>query len=225
MKKLLISIVLLSLLVFKLHGQLSVGLRLGVSPEQNPSTPYLVLNRTDPVNQCLFNLEKVTFKPQVGLMVRTENDQFWFAGEILYSQTSSYYSVEYLYRSYFTAPLGEPATGNDIEEYKIQKDYLELPVSAGFKLGMFEISSGLSISKNLKVDNQFEDFAGYTTLPSRLTWGWHAGLGVNLQLVLLELRYQRDFTNYGDNQFINGHELTIPNQVDRLSAMIDFRFQ
>lgn len=225
MKKLLTSLAILSFLAVKLQAQVSVGLRVGVSPTQSPATSFLIVNRHDPVNQCLFNLQEVSFKPQVGLMARTENDHFWFMGEIVYSQTSVHYSLEYLYRSFLPSSNGDLSSENDVELYTIKRDYVELPISAGVKLGRVEISSGFSVSKDLKVQNEFEEFNGYTASPSGTTLGWHAGLGLNFQLVILELRYHRDFSNYGDNQFINGQELSLHCPVDRFSAMATFRFR
>jgi len=224
MKKLLTSAAVLTL-VLNLQGQVAVGLRIGVSPEQNPATSFIIVNRHDPANECLFKLQLVSFRPQLGLMVRTENAHFWFMGEILYSQSSAHYSLGYLHRSYFPAPSGEPSSGDDVEVYIIKKDYLEFPISAGVKLGLVEISSGFSISKDLKVENQFEGLHGYTTSPSNMTIGWHAGLGLNLQLFILELRYHRDFTNYGDHHFIHDQELSLMCPVDRFSAMVTFRIQ
>ena len=190
-----------------LYGQFSIGLRFGMNPNLAPRSSSLFVNRQDPINEARFNIENVTFSRQIGLMARLDREHFWFMAEALYGKSKEQYAFTFTYR--------------DVEDgkrcaYTISKSFLEVPVSAGVKLGKLEIFSGLNVSTDLtrKCDLEMNH---YTMDDSSLRLGWHSGIGFNLGKVLLDVRYQQNFSNYGAGQYVSGQELTLRNLPDRLT--------
>jgi hypothetical protein len=213
MKTLLNLATILFFLAPQANGQTSFGLRFGISPSQNPGASYLIVNRQDPANECLFNVEQVKPSKQVGLMVRTENENFWLMGELLFGQSETQYSLVYTNRKQGETNL-----------YALKKSFIDVPLSIGAKLGMVEIFSGFVVSKDLKTENEMHQVDGYSESSPALRFGWHAGAGVALGPVLIDVRYQQAFSNYGTGQFINGQELRLYNLPDKLSVTAAIRF-
>ena len=213
--KTLLNLATILLFLAQAYGQTSFGLRFAVNPGQNPAASYMIANRQDPANECLFNVERVNPFKQVGLMLRQENKNFWLMGELLYGQSETQYSLAYTYR---IAKEGE----NNL--YTLKKSFIDMPITVGAKLGIFEIFSGFVVSKDLKTEDEMHQVDGYSeTLPA-FRFGWHAGAGVSLGPVLIDARYQQEFSNYGTGQFINGQELRLYNLPDKVSVTAAIRF-
>jgi hypothetical protein len=101
--------------------------------------------------------------------------------------------------------------------------FLELPVSAGVSLGVFEVFSGLSATHSFGYRNELETMEGFSSSQPSLRFGWHSGLGVNFGHVLVDVRYQQEFSNYGQDRYINGQELLLKNSPGRFLATAAFR--
>jgi len=215
MKTLFNLAAILLLLIPQAYSQTSFGLRFAINPGQNPAASYLIVNRQDPTKECLFNVEHIMPSKLIGLMVRMENENFWLMGELLYGQSETQYSLIYTYRI---------AKEDETNLYAIKKSFIDMPVTVGAKLGLFEIFSGFIMSKDLTTENEMNRVDGYSESLPALRFGWHVGAGVALGPVLIDVRYQQEFSNYGTGQFINGQELRLFNLPDRFSATAAFRF-
>ena len=215
MKTLMIALVLCTCHTTNVCAQFSFGFRLGKAPSVSPGTSYLMLNRNDPLNESLFNIEQVNFSEQFGLMIRTEGPNFWFSVEVLYGQSKTRYSMIYTREAlmYKTDPV-----------YYEKKSFLDIPLSAGVKLGVIEIFSGFSITKDLTMASELSTIDGFQMSMSQAHLGWHSGIGVNFGHVLMDIRYQQQFNNYGQGQFINQQELVLKNAPTRVLITAGFRF-
>lgn len=214
MKNLFSLIAILGCIVVQTYGQVTVGLRIGKSPTVTPGTNQLFINRQDPVNESLFNVEKVQYSEQLGLMARLDHGKFWFMSELMYGQSTTRYSMMY---------TREIRTGEQPTLMNEKRAFLELPVSAGVSLGIIEVFTGFSLTHDFGYKNELEHMPGYSTSLPALRAGWHSGIGVNFGHVLVDLRYQQEFGNYGQDRFINGQELLLKNAPGRLVATAGFR--
>jgi hypothetical protein len=215
MKKVLMTLTLLGCLTEANYAQVSFGVRLGKSPSVSPKTSHLIINRNDPVNEGLFNINQVNFSEQIGFMIRTEGPNFWFSAELLYGQSVTNYSMIYT----------REASISEVEPvYQEKKSFLDIPLSAGVKLGVLEVFSGFNITKDLTMATELSTVEGYQTTMPQVHMGWHSGVGVNLGRVLFDIRYKQQFNNYGQGQFINNQELILRNAPGRVMVSAAFRF-
>ena len=196
----------------QLSAQTSFGLRLGMSPECTPGTTYLIVNRNNPIRECIFNVERVQFSGQVGIMARVDRERFWFMAEALYGKSKEQYSFQYTYRS------AEQAR----QTYSIQKTTLDVPVSAGVKFGPVEVFSGLVFSKDLAQKVDLDDMDHYAMSSPAVRFGWHSGIGLHFGAVILDVRYQQFFSRYGAGQFVGDQELCLQSITDRIMITTGF---
>jgi hypothetical protein len=112
---------------------------------------------------------------------------------------------------YFNAgggTLKKVLDGGVSEALDVKFNRIDLPVLAGVKLGPVRINAGpvgsFIISENTKSDilsipDDYEIFA------SRMTWGFQAGLGVDLlKRISLDARYEGSLSKLGENFTIPG---------------------
>lgn len=198
------------------YSQLSYGLKVAASPAVRPGTDYLFVNREDPLNESLFNAERVSYGLQFGLMGRYELQKFWFMSELMYGQATTEYSIEY------TRRVSEGGASGPIFLDE-KRSFIELPVSAGISLGMFEIFSGFSAAHDFNIRSELDQIVGYSADLPVLRFGWHTGAGVNLGRVLLDVRYLQEFRNYGQDRYIDGQELLLKNAPARVVLSAGFR--
>ena len=190
----------------QLSAQTSFGLRLGMSPDCAPGSAYLIVNRNNPIHECIFNVERVQFSGHVGLVARVDRERFWFMAETLYGKTKEQYSFKYTYRS------AEQAR----QTYTVQKTTLDVPLSAGVKFGLLEVFSGLVLSKDLVQKGDLKGMDNYAMSSPSFRFGWHSGIGVHVGAVMVDVRYQQSFANYGANQFVGDQELGLQSIADRV---------
>jgi hypothetical protein len=214
MKHLLATIAIISCILAQTYGQVTIGVRVGKAPNVNPGTNHLFVNSQDPINESLFNVERVQYSEQVGLMARLDRGNFWFMSELMYGQSTAQYSMIYVQE------IREGQISLKMDE---KRSFLELPVSAGVSIGFVDIFSGFSVARDFGFRNELESTEGYTTSRNALRAGWHSGIGVNFGQILFDIRYHQEFRNYGQGQFINGQELLLKNAPGRLLMTAAFR--
>ncbi len=211
MKKLVTIFTLVGSLISQSHSQISFGLRVGMSPKISPGTSHLVVNRNNPANESLFNLQDVSYTGQIGLLIRRDGQHFWFMAEVLYGKSTTRYSM----RS--TSEIGDPTL------YREKRSFIDIPCTAGVTIGKVEIFSGFNVTKDLQIESELAKLNGFNMALPTATMGWHSGVGVNLGNILIDLRYQQQFCNYGQGRFLNGEELLLKNAPGRVIASAAFR--
>lgn len=194
-------------------GQLSVGLKAGTAADVNPGTNYIIVNRTQPAQMMLFNVQQVSHGEQIGLALRYEKNPWWFMTEVMYATSYTKYSMAHVH----AGPDVQPAFATE------KRQFIDIPVSAGVKLGIVDIFSGFTFTRDLSMDSELYHVAGYEDNIPAWSAGWHSGIGVRVQQLTFDIRYQQTFANYGQNRYINGQELTLYNAPGRLVVVVGFR--
>jgi len=120
--------------------------------------------------------------------------------ELVYTQTNSSYELE----------------NNDID-YKVSK--LDLPVLVGFKLiGPLNIFAGPAFQYTL--DNDLDGLS-INNVENEFSIGYHAGIGVNLGKLGIDIRYEGAFSENEAN-FISNNITDISGRVDSRPSQVIF---
>ena len=213
MKKLFCIISICACIASQSTAQFTYGLRISTSPSVHPGANHIVANR-GAITESLVNISHVNYSEQIGLMGRLDREQFYFMTELLYGQTKTQVSM---------VGISESLEGQAAHLFTEKNSYLEIPVTAGVKLGFVEVFSGFIATRDLAVRGQTSDITGYESTMPALRMGWHSGIGVNLGAVLIDMRYQQQFSNYGKGRFLNGEELILKNAPGRLVFSLGYR--
>jgi hypothetical protein len=215
MKQLVLTALTICGLFLPLNAQFSFGIQLGLPGNDKPEADHLLVYGPHPTDEFLFNIEQVKYGEQIGTWCRKDLEGFWFMGEVWFGKSTTHFSM------IRTQTLAQERS---MDIYKIKKHTLQVPLTAGVKFRWFEMYSGLDVFTSLKTKNDLTQLKGYSESASSWTMGWHAGVGINAGIILVQLRFQQQLCNYGTGLFIHDEELMLDNLPDRLMTSVALRF-
>ncbi len=129
---------------------------------------------------------------QVGLMTRVNIAMFFVQPELYFNAVGG--SVEQVY---------EIGTS---ELLNVQFNRFDIPLLVGMKLGPARINAGPVGSAVISSVNELKEISqDLATLTDGLTWGFQAGVGVDLfKKLAIDLRYEGSLSKYGESFTVNG---------------------
>jgi hypothetical protein len=105
---------------------------------------------------------------------------------------------------------------------------VDLPIILGVKFGPLRINAGpvgtYMLSEGtieLEIETVIKD---YTVFTSGLTWGFQAGLGVDLSKFSLDARYQGSLSALGESVTIGGQEFNLDARPSQIIFSVGFWF-
>ncbi|MBM3420638.1 MAG: PorT family protein [Bacteroidetes bacterium] len=200
MKKLVFVIVALMLAV-PAFSQLNWGLKGGLS------TNNLVIDQELDVTNGSILLEKAgeaSYGFHGGLFVRVTILGIYLQPEILLTSAENKIKI---------TDVGQ--TTAEIKSQKFNK--LDIPVMLGFKLGPLRINGGPAATIKLSSPKELFDTQNYESLYKSATFGYQAGVGVDLfKKLTLDLRYEGNLNQFGNELTVGGETF----QLDQRSTAI-----
>lgn len=214
MKKLVLLALVMSVSLLSAQNPWGVYVSAGISPESHPVNADLIVNRHIPQEEFLFNMEHVKTQYFGGIQVRRDlGTNFFIGAGATYTQRKTIYSMEY------TMPRDD--TYMEMEEIENQ---LLLPVSIGVKLSIFEITSGLSGIASLSKQSELTNIPGFVDHSPTFQMGWHAGIGINLNKVLLGVGFQSALNRVCMGKTVNSQSLELRNVPGQCQLKIQYKF-
>lgn len=184
------SIIIFTLLFLSIsvHSQVHFGLRAGLSSSQ--------VNINETVNGLKITTGDNTFGYHIGVFTQFIFKEKWvLMPEALF--TSSGGNID----------LSNGTSFNEV--WNLSYNRLDIPVTLGYKfLKVFRLQAGLVPSILLKADARNDDVVqDVKDNYKNASWGYQAGLGFDLWLLVLDLKYQGSFSSvHNDNVSIPGSE-------------------
>jgi len=211
MKKLLV-IVLAAFIAMPAFSQINFGLKAGLS------TTSITM---DDVKQIAsggtqYTVEKLkgaNYGFHGGLFVRLNISKLYIQPELLFATRSNEYTVTNL------------ATVTDsIVKQKFNK--LDIPVMVGVKFGPLRINAGPSATLLINSPADLIKDPDFKTIYSRLTFGYQAGIGLDLlKKLTIDLRYEGSLKKY-QNQIENlvGTSVALDDRPNAFLLSIGYMF-
>jgi hypothetical protein len=215
MKKLLAITSLVIFVSLSAFAQLRVGIRGGVSTT-SLSPDDLNLLGEDGVEKFGLALENAKFGVHAGLVFQArfgEKRNFLIQPEILLNSNKAEFKV---------TDMDDPNLATQILEEKYQ--YLDIPLLLGFKFGPLRLLGGPVGHVYLNSSSSLTDLEGYRRDFDDLTLGWQAGLGIDIWSLMLDFRYEGNFTKFGNHIRFAGRDYEFDQSPSRFifSAAILF---
>jgi len=168
------------------EAQLKIGLRLGVSTtDVNPNDLDILNNGT---TQIRLALDDAKYGIHGGLVIQGKIGNFLIQPEILFNSNRVDYEV---------SDAQNPDVSPLIKEEKYQ--YLDIPVLLGFKLGPLRLQAGPVGHIYINSSSELTDIDGYEERFKDFTFGWQGGIGLDLWKIMLDVRYEGNFSKFGDH--------------------------
>lgn len=150
----------------------------------------------------------------LGVLLRAQINKFIIQPEVLFNSSQVDYTVDDL--------GGTPVADVLNEKY----NYLDIPVLLGFKFGPLRLQAGpvghvflsssteLSGITNIDYRQEFKD----------MTIGWQGNLGLDIWNLMLDFRYEGNFTNFGDHINFAGRHYEFDDKPSRWVFSVGYLF-
>ncbi len=206
MKKTIVFIAFFSITTTVLFSQARFGIRAGVSTTDLEPSQLLI---TNPATRQEFSLavDDAKFGVHAGIFAKFPlTDFFFLQPEVVFNSNR----VDF-----------ERGDLNEVFTEKYQ--YLDIPIIAGLKLGPIKPQIGLVGHVFLNSSSEF-DLESYRQDFQSLTLGWQGGLGLEIKKVFVDLKYEGNFTNFGDHINIGDRSYQFDTSPSRIVLSVGLAF-
>ncbi|MCB0560983.1 MAG: PorT family protein [Lewinellaceae bacterium] len=211
MKKALLFLLLVSVSIPAL-AQVKLGLKLGLSSTQLDANE-IDINGLGGNPFLKLNLEQARFGIHAGAVIQAQLGAFLLQPEILFNSNRVDYRVEDLSGS-------SPLTSIRTEKYQ----YLDIPLLLGVKAKPFRFQAGPEAHIFINSSSELSDFSGYEQKFEQATFGWLASLGLDVWNLMLDIRYEGNFSKFGDHITFNGQPYSFDKSRARILASVGILF-
>jgi len=189
MKKLL-TILIAAFIMLPAMSQIKFGIKAGLSTTSLKMEEVKTIT-SGSASYTVEKLEGANYGFHGGLFMRLKVAMLFIQPEVLFSSTSNEYTV---------TDLASATPGLVVKQ---QFNQLSIPVMAGFKLGPLRLDAGPAASVLINSPRELITAPGFETIYSRMSFGYQAGVGLDLLNILtIDLRYEGSLKKY-QNQIEN----------------------
>jgi hypothetical protein len=164
--------------------------------------------------QLKVELDKANYGINIGMFVLAKSKRFYIQPEVIYNSNSTDYKIDTL------GSLGGYLDGVFREKYQ----NLDIPIMVGLRFDFLRLGVGPVGHVFLNSTSDLLDFNGYRQDFNNLNLGYQAGLGIDLSSIVIDLRYEGNFTNYGDHFEFFGTKVPFSNAPVRFIGTIGISF-
>ncbi len=209
------KILLLAFLVCGLasaQAQFNWGVRLGVSTtDLNPNDiKILDENGLDRFNLAL---KEARYGVHGGLVFTFQKNNLLIQPEILLNSNKVDYTI---------SDAQNPGAVDSIASEKYQ--YLDVPVLLGLKLGPLRLHGGPVGHIYINSTSELEGLDGYIDRFEPFTLGYQVGAGLTIWKLMIDVRYEGNFTKFGDHFEFFGNQYQFDESPARFLFSVGFLF-
>lgn len=205
----LVSVVLFSQLA---HAQVRPGIKFGLStPDISPKD--FIISDDHGVQYYHIFVENARYGVHAGAFIQMQMGGFFLQPEIVYNSSSIDYRLDSLLNS-------------DNGKTIIRDSYknIDFPIMMGLKVGAVRLGAGPVGHIFVNNSGGFGDYPNFKAFFDDLTWGYQAGVGLDLWKLHIDARYEGNFSNLGDYITFFGKKFDFDTKNNRLVASIGFSF-
>ena len=200
---LIVSILLIALSV---DAQIRFGFKGGLSTyDLGVNNPLTVLNDGSQFN---LNVEDSKYGFHFGILLQAKFSSFLIQPEIIFNSNAVDYTLQ------------EIANGTPGTIFSEKYQHLDLPLLFGLKAGPLRLMAGPVGHYFINSTSDLLDLESYEQRFDDLTYGWEAGIGVDLLNLMLDVRYEGNFQKFGDHIVFSGQRYSFDNTPTRLLASL-----
>lgn len=205
MKKYLLIIIFIAGASLSGVGQVNIGIKGGLSTyDLGVDDGIDIINGTD---EFKLVIEDAKYGYHLGLVLQFITGSFVIQPEIVFNSNS----VDYSFIEVSTSPA-------KIFTEKYQN--LDIPFLLGLTAGPLRLMGGPVGHYHLSSSSELLEFENYSQKFQNFTYGWQAGIGFNIFNLMLDVRYEGNFTKFGDHIQFFGDNYTFSNTPSRLLASL-----
>ncbi len=188
------------LLVFSFvqcFAQLRLGIRAGVNSNYIKKAEY------DGTNYRVIVPKDATMGFHFGLVGQLQLFNFFVQPEILFSSNRNDIIITDLNTHV-----------DELSEHKFNK--LNIPLMLGYKFKALKLEAGPVGSVLLRSKSDLLEERGFVQNVNAMTWGYQAGIGLDVGKLALDLKYEGNFSKFGDGIKFGGQTYDFDQRTNQL---------
>ena len=209
MQKTFLSFILF-FLSFSAFAQVQLGFAVGMSTTAIDPSDLVITDKTG-AESLILKLESANYGVHAGLVLRIPIKKFFLQPEVFFHSNSADFRV--------TDLKGGP-------DRLLRESYqnLDIPFLFGYKLGPLRLQAGPVGHVFLHCNSQLDQIEGYEKIFESLTYGWQAGLGLDIWKLFIDMNYEGNLSNFGDHIHVFGSKFAFDQRPNRFVASVGFFF-
>jgi hypothetical protein len=194
-------------------GQIRLGIKGGFTTT-NLEVSQLSVPSQNGGTMLNLDVDDARFGIQGGLLLQIPLGKKWLLQpEVLFNSNRVDFEVED-----FTG-------GAAIESIKSEKyQYLDLPLLLHYRLGPLRLSGGPVGHLYINSSSDLTDFDSYDQRFDELTYGYLLGGGLDIWNLMIDVRYEGNFTKFGNHITFNGETYAFDEEPARLILSLSLLF-
>jgi len=203
MKK-LILLASLFCLTLTASAQVKFGIKAGLSTSDIGGKDFVQEDLT-------LKLKNADYGLHFGAFLRAQGGLFYIQPEVNFNSLSAEYEISDI-------------SGTNV--FKEKYSNLDVPVLVGLKLGPLRAGAGpvghINIGKSTSLDSN--DTPIVSSDYDKLTFGYQAGLGLDIWRLNFDLRFEGNFQNQGEHISIAGTQVNLSENANRMTFSVGWTF-
>ena len=206
MKKIAFLVLAIAVFTLPANAQIRYGLRAGLSTTK-------LDKETVQASGVSLAIKDAQYGYHVGVFARGKlGETFYIQPELAFNSSSVDFTVDDAQDGFMNTVLNE----------KYQN--LDIPVMLGAKLGPLRLEGGPAGHVYIASKSELDQIDGYQKRFNDFNLGYQAGVGLDLWKFLVDLRYEGNFTKFGDHMSIAGEQVKFSDAPSRWLLTVGFSF-
>ena len=206
MTKYLLTIIILAAGYIQSYSQFNVGIKGGLSTyDLGVDDGIDFSNEGDAFKLAI---EDAKYGYHLGLVFQFIAGAFIVQPEVIFNSNTVDYSFE------------EVSSASPANIYSEKYHNLDIPFLLGLTAGPLRLMGGPVGHYHLSSSSELLEFEDYSQKFTDFTYGWQAGVGFNLFNLMFDVRYEGNFTKFGDHIKFFETNYTFSNTPSRLLASL-----
>lgn len=188
-----------------LTAQVRLGIRAGLVNLNVPSSANMVPSGgSSPALQV--DVDEAQFGIQGGLVLQIPIGEKWtIQPEVIFNSNRVDYEVE------------ELRTSGAVTKVLSEKyQYLDIPLLLHYRIGALRLCGGPLGHLYINSTSDLLVYDNYEQRFEELTYGYQLGIGLDIWNIMLDVRYQGNFTRFGNHMFFNEERYNFDQRPERL---------
>jgi hypothetical protein len=197
-------------LAFSALAQVQLGFAVGMSTTAVDPSDLIITDQFG-ADALVLKLESANYGVHGGLVLRIPIKKFFLQPQVFFHSNSADFRVTDL---------------NGGPDRLLRESYqnLNIPFLLGYKLGPLRLQAGPVGHVFLHCNSQLDQIEGYEKIFEPLTYGWQAGLGLDIWKLFIDLNYEGNLSNFGDHIHVFGAKFAFDERPNRFVASVGFFF-
>lgn len=191
-------------------AQIEFGIKAGLSSYDLANEGFLI---NDGDKQVEWNISNAGYGHHFGIYTRLSLLGVYLEPSLLFNSNRVTYDItEYSESGVFTKVKNE------------KYNQLDIPVMAGIKLGVLRFQGGVVGHLFINSISDVVDFKGYDQRFKTGSYGWQAGVGLDIWKLRMDLNFEGNLDKFGDHITINGQDYAFEDRPSRLLLTLGYKF-